>query len=213
MQILTNNLQFPNPNTATPDGLLAIGGDLSIERLLLAYNSGIFPWYDDEQPILWWSPNPRMLLFPDQFNVSKSLRKIIRNQKFTVTFNTCFAEVIKNCANVKRKDQGGTWITSAMEAAYINLHKLGYAVSVEVWENKNLVGGLYGIDLKDKNIICGESMFSLVSDASKVAFFYLVEYCITKNYRFIDCQMYTDHLSSLGATEVDRNKFLNLLDG
>ena len=211
MHYLTEKLWFPNPEEATEDGLLAIGGDLLVERLLLAYNSGIFPWFEDDQPILWWSPDPRMVLFPEKFKVSKSLRKKIKSEKFRITFNQNFAEVIKNCATVLRKGQTGTWITQEMQQAYIALRSAGHAVSIEVWEDEKLVGGLYGIDLPKKKVFCGESMFSLVSDASKVAFYHLSEYVKTKNYKFIDCQIYNEHLESLGAEEIGRGEFLELL--
>ncbi len=147
MHYLTDKLWFPNPEEANADGLLAIGGDLSMERLLLAYNSGIFPWFEEDQPILWWSPDPRMVLFPEKFKVSKSLRKTLNSEKFKITFNHNFEEVIENCANVLRKGQAGTWITEEMQESYIALHNAGHAISVEVWENDKLVGGLYGIDL------------------------------------------------------------------
>ncbi|HET8804544.1 MAG TPA: leucyl/phenylalanyl-tRNA--protein transferase [Aequorivita sp.] len=211
MHYLTEKLWFPKPEDATVDGLLAIGGDLSIDRLLLAYNSGIFPWFEDDQPILWWGPDPRMVLFPAKFKVSKSLRKTLNSEKFKITFNQNFAEVISNCANVPRKGETGTWITEEMQEAYIAMHKAGHAVSVEVWENDKLVGGLYGIDLPQKKVFCGESMFSLVSDASKVAFYHLSEYSKTKNYKLIDCQIYIEHLESLGAEEIGREEFLILL--
>lgn len=211
MNFLTEKLWFPNPTEATSDGLLAIGGDLSTERLLLAYHSGIFPWFKDDQPILWWSPDPRMILFPEKFKVSKSLRKTLKSEKFKVTFNQNFAEVIKNCATVLRKGQAGTWITQEMQQAYIALHSAGHAVSVEVWEDEKLVGGLYGIDLPQKKVFCGESMFSLVNDASKVAFYHLSEYVKTKDYKFIDCQIYNEHLESLGAEEIGRGEFFELL--
>ncbi len=211
MNFLTEKLWFPNPTEATSDGLLAIGGDLSTERLLLAYHSGIFPWFEDDQPILWWSPDPRMILFPEKFKVSKSLRKTLKSEKFKVTFNQNFAEVIKNCATVLRKGQAGTWITQEMQQAYIALHSAGHAVSVEVWEDEKLVGGLYGIDLPQKKVFCGESMFSLVNDASKVAFYHLSEYVKTKDYKFIDCQVYNEHLESLGAEEIGREEFFKLL--
>ncbi len=208
---LSSLLQFPLPVEATSDGLLAVGGDLSVERLLLAYNSGIFPWYEDGQPILWWSPDPRMVLFTEKLKVSKSLQKTIRSQKFRVTFNTAFSEVIKNCASAKREGQRGTWITNTMEEAYANLHKQGHAISVEIWNNDILVGGLYGVDLPNKRVFCGESMFSKESDASKVGFYYLVLELQKKQYRFIDCQMHTAHLESLGAEEISRKNFLKLL--
>lgn len=211
MHFLTEIVWFPKPEDATADGLLAIGGNLSVERLLLAYNSGIFPWFEDDQPILWWSPDPRMVLFPEKFKVSKSLRKTLNSEKFKITFNQNFAEVIKNCATVPRKEQAGTWITEEMQEAYIALHKARHAISVEVWEKDKLVGGLYGIDLPQKKVFCGESMFSLVSDASKVAFYYLSEYAKANNYKFIDCQIYNEHLESLGAEEIGRGEFLKIL--
>ena len=212
MQYLTDKLWFPNPKNATEDGLLAIGGDLSVERLLLAYNSGIFPWFEDDQPFLWWSPDPRMVLFPEKFKVSKSLRKTLSSGKFEITFNQNFEEVIKSCATVPRKGQAGTWITREMQEAYAALHKARHAISVEVWENEKLVGVLYGIDLPQKKVFCGESMFSLVSDASKVAFYYLAEYVKSKDYKFIDCQIYNEHLESLGAEEIRRDEFLEMLE-
>ncbi len=211
MHYLTKTLWFPNPEDATAEGLLAIGGELSMERLLLAYNSGIFPWFEDDEPILWWNPDPRMVLFPEKFKVSKSLRKTLNSGNFKITFNQNFAGIIKKCANVSRKGQAGTWITSEMQEAYITLHNAGHAVSIEVWENDKLVGGLYGIDLPQKKVFCGESMFSLVNDASKVAFYYLSEYVKSKNYKFIDCQIYNAHLESLGAEEIDRSIFLAFL--
>ncbi len=212
MQILSKSIWFPNPNEADDDGLLAIGGDLSVKRLMNAYRSGIFPWYEKGQLLLWWSPNPRMVLFPENFKVSKSLRKTIKSNKFKVKFNTCFSEVIINCSQINRNGQQGTWITSEMVEAYIKLNNLGYALSVEVWFEDELVGGLYGIDLPDKKIFCGESMFSLMSDASKVGFYYLIEMLKQKEYQLIDCQMYTVHLESLGAEEISRTKFLNYLN-
>ena len=211
MYYLTKKLWFPNPEEATADGLLAIGGDLSTERLLFAYNSGIFPWFEEDQPILWWSPNPRMVLFPEKFKVSKSLRKTLNSEKFKITFSQNFEEVIKNCATVRRKSDAGTWITKEMREAYIALHKAGHAVSVEILENDKLAGGLYGVDLPQQKVFCGESMFSLVNDASKVAFYHLSEYAKSKNYKFIDCQIYNEHLESLGAEEIGRGEFLEML--
>lgn len=208
---LSQSIWFPNPDEANDEGLLAIGGDLSLKRLMHAYRSGIFPWYEEGQPILWWSPNPRMVLFPEKFKISKSLQKTIHSKKFTVSFNTCFSEVIKNCSTIKRNGQAGTWITKEMVEAYLVLHQQGHAMSVEVWEGEQLVGGLYGIDLPNKSIFCGESMFSKVSDASKVGFYFLVEKLKKQNYNLIDCQMYTPHLESLGATEIPRNDFLKYL--
>ncbi len=211
MHCLTPDLWFPDPEYATSEGLLAIGGDLSVTRLLLAYNSGIFPWYEKGQSILWWSPDPRMILFPHKFKVSKSLRNILKSKKFHITVNRNFPDVIKYCATVKRKGQEGTWITPAMQRAYIDLHQRGHALSIEVWEHDRLVGGLYGVDIPGKRVFCGESMFSLVSNASKVAFYYLSKYAISQNYKFIDCQLYNRHLESLGAEEMSRHNFLALL--
>ncbi|MEH6763619.1 MAG: leucyl/phenylalanyl-tRNA--protein transferase [Aequorivita antarctica] len=212
MHHLTEQFWFPSTLEATVDGLLAIGGDLSVERLVLAYKSGIFPWFEDDQPILWWSPDPRMVLFPEKFKVSKSLRKTLNSEKFKITFNQSFAAVIKKCATVPRKGQAGTWITKEMQESYITLHESGHAVSIEIWENDKLVGGLYGVDVPQKKVFCGESMFSLVSDASKVAFYHLSEYVKTKNYKFIDCQIYNEHLESLGAEEIGREEFLRVLN-
>lgn len=212
MHHLSQTIWFPNPEEADKDGLLSIGGDLSVKRLIHAYYSGIFPWFDEYQPILWWSPNPRMVMFLDDFKVSKSLKKIILKNKFTVTYNNCFEEVIKNCSQIKREGQQGTWINSQMQEAYLQLHKIGFATSIEVWLEDKLVGGLYGIDLKDKKVFCGESMYSYLSDASKVAFYYLVAQLKVKNYQLIDCQMYTPHLERLGAVEIPREKFLTYLN-
>lgn len=212
MYELGDKLWFPNPQDASIDGLLAIGGNLSVERLLLAYNSGIFPWFEDDQPILWWSPDPRMVLFPDKFKVSKSLRQILQSGRFKITFNQNFAQVISNCANVLRKGQNGTWITQEMQEAYLLLHKSGHAISIEVWKNDELIGGLYGVDLPNKGIFCGESMFSLVSDASKVAFYHLSVYVKLRDYKLIDCQIYNPHLESLGAYEIPRKDFLDYIN-
>ncbi len=212
MFYLDEKLWFPAVDESTADGLLAIGGDLSVDRLMLAYNSGIFPWYEKGQPILWWSPNPRMVLFPEKFKVSKSFRRTLNGENFEISFNKNFSEVIKNCASVKRKRQQGTWITKEMQEAYIALHKAGHASSVEVWQEEKLVGGIYGIDLSDKKIFCGESMFSKVSNASKVAFYNLAQILKEKNYKMIDCQIYNDHLESLGAEEISRERFFSILN-
>ena len=211
MYLLTEKNIFPHPSEADANGLVAIGGDLSSERLLLAYNSGIFPWYNEDEPLLWWSPNPRMVLYPKELRVSKSMRVVLKKQLFKITFNTAFEDVIQQCAQIKRDDQDDTWITNDMTEAYIKLHKQGIATSVEVWQGKKLVGGLYGIDLKDKKIFCGESMFSKVSNASKAAFITLVQELRTKGYKLIDCQMHTTHLESLGAREIERGEFLKAL--
>lgn len=209
MQRLTNELYFPPVETAIAKGLLAYGGDLSIERLLLAYRSGIFPWFEEGQPILWWSPDQRMVLFPDELQVSKSMRRILNSNRFNVTFNQHFKAVISECSQIKRKGQNGTWITCDMIAAYCRLHEMGIAKSVEVWENEELVGGLYGIDLG--HVFCGESMFSKVPNASKVGFIALVHYLKQNNYRLLDCQVYNEHLESLGCREISRNDFIEIL--
>lgn len=211
MYLLTDEIVFPHPSEADANGLVAIGGDLSSKRLIHAYNKGIFPWFNDDEPLLWWSPDPRMVLFPKELRVSKSMRVILKKAVFKITFNTAFESVIQLCAKVKRDDQDDTWITNDMTEAYIALHKQGIATSVEVWQNEKLVGGLYGIDLKEKKTFCGESMFSLVSNASKAAFITLVQELKTKEYRLIDCQMHTAHLESLGAREIPRDDFLNLI--
>ncbi len=207
-----NAMSFPDPRDASLDGLLAYGGDLTTERLLLAYNSGIFPWYNQDEPVMWWTPDPRMVLFPENFKVSKSLKKTVKSNKFKITFNTAFEQVMMQCAKVKREGQEGTWITTEMLSAYKKLHELEHAISVEVWFEEKLVGGLYGIDLKNKKVFCGESMFALMSDASKVGFYHLVEKLKEENYHLIDCQVYTVHLESLGAEEINRLTFLSYLE-
>ncbi|WP_300976747.1 leucyl/phenylalanyl-tRNA--protein transferase [Flavobacterium sp.] len=211
MYHLSKNLFFPPVSEANADGILAIGGDLSPERLQLAYSSGIFPWFEEEQPIIWWSPNPRMVLFLEDLVVSKSMRNILNRNIFQVTFNQDFKTVITHCQQVKRDGQTGTWITNNMIEAYCKLHELGIAKSVEVWQDNQLVGGLYGVDLG--HVFCGESMFSLVSNASKVAFITLVNHLKINNYRLLDCQVYNDHLASLGCVEIERNDFMQILKG
>ena len=213
MIYLSKELWFPDAVEADPDGLLAVGGDLSLERLMLAYRSGIFPWFNDGDPILWWSPNPRMVLFPEKLKVSKSLRRLIKQNKFEITFNKAFTRVIEHCAVMKREGQAGTWITAEMLEAYLRLHEFGHAHSVEVWEDGQLAGGLYGIDLPNQKVFCGESMFSQVSNASKVALYYLVEDLRSKDYQIVDCQVYNPHLESLGAEEISQDQFLKYLDG
>ena len=208
MYFLLKELFFPDVTEADRDGILAVGGDLSPERLLLAYQSGIFPWFDSDDPILWWAPHQRMVLFPDELVVSKSMRSILRKELFTITFNKDFRAVISNCSQIRRNGQRGTWITSEMIEAYVKLHELGFAKSVEVWQNNELVGGLYGIDLG--HVFCGESMFSKVSNASKVAFITLVENLKIRKYKLIDCQVHNDHLESLGAREIDRAEFMKI---
>ena len=205
MFFLDHKIVFPPVDLADEDGVLAIGGDLSIDRLLLAYKSGIFPWYNQGEPIVWYSPPKRMVLFPKELKISKSMHQIIRNGNFEVTFNKNFKVVITNCMQIERKDQSGTWITNEMLIAYQELHKIGIAKSVEVYENDILIGGLYGIDLG--SVFCGESMFSTKSNASKIAFIYLVKKLQKENYSLIDCQVYNDHLASLGAREIPRKDF------
>ena len=206
---LGDRLAFPPVKQANEEGLLAVGGDLSPERLLLAYQSGIFPWFNNDDLILWWSPNPRMVLYPNKLKVSKSMRKVIANNAFQLTKNTCFEEVIDQCAQLKRRDQEGTWITPKMKDAYMALHEKGFAKSYEVWQDKKLVGGLYGIDLG--HVFCGESMFSLVSNASKFAFIHLAQELQQLSYELIDCQVYTQHLEGLGAEEIPRQLFIKTL--
>lgn len=203
---LNSALEFPSYESTNKDGIIALGGDLSEERLIYAYNNGIFPWYSEGEPIVWYCPHKRMILFPDALKVSKSMQKIIKKNKYIITENKAFREVIYNCKTIDRNDGFGTWITGEMEQAYINLHQKGIAKSIEVWFENELVGGLYGLEIN--NIFCGESMFSKVSNASKLAFIHLAKY---KNYTLIDCQIYNEHLASLGAREVDRDIFLKIL--
>ncbi len=210
MILLGKEIIFPNVNTASQDGIVAIGGDLSTERLILAYKSGIFPWYNEGEPIIWYSPDPRMVLFPDKLKISKSMYQVLRKNDFEITFNQNFTEVISQCKTWERKDQAGTWITDEMKIAYMKLHELGIAKSIEVWQNNELVGGLYGIDLG--HVFCGESMFSKVSNASKAAFIHLTRKLEEENYKLIDCQVYNEHLASLGAEEIPRAKFMEILN-
>lgn len=209
MYFLTKELYFPPVEEASYEGILAVGGDLSVERLLLAYNNGIFPWFDSDEPILWWSPSERMVVNPKDYKVSKSLRNIINRNIFEVTINKDFESVIKNCQEIERKDQDGTWISADIIESYTKLHKLGKAKSFEVWQNGELVGGLYGVDLG--HVFCGESMFSKVPNASKVAFVKLIEYLKQNNYKLLDCQVHNDHLEKLGAFEISRNAFMMIL--
>ena len=207
LSILDNKLWFPPANNATEDGLLAIGGDLSRERLLLAYREGIFPWYEGDIP-LWWCPDPRFVLFPHKLKISKSMRQVLRNNTFQFKTNTAFEQVIHNCRNVKR-DHAGTWITRDVEQAYIDLHKTGHAHCAEAWQNNLLAGGLYGIRLG--SVFFGESMFSNISNASKFAFINYIQQQMDEGVVLIDCQLYTTHLESLGAEMVSRSDFLSLL--
>lgn len=209
MYFLTRELYFPNIETASADGLVAIGGDLSPERLMLAYRNGIFPWFEDDEPILWWSPPERMVLFFEDLKVSKSMRNILNRGMFTVTCNKAFRQVITACRNVEREGQDGTWITDDMVEAYCRLHDLGIARSYEVWHEDNLVGGLYGVDLG--HIFCGESMFSLMPNASKVAFITVARQLEKEGYKLMDCQVHNPHLESLGANEIPRREFIRYL--
>lgn len=205
-RLLEDKYIFPDTTLAEPDGLLAIGGDLSIGRLILAYQSGIFPWFSEGDPILWYAPYERCVIFPEQILISKSMRKILQSGVFKITENQSFAAVIKNCAQTPRLGQDGTWITDHMQEAYINLHKKGIAHSIEVWQDEALVGGLYGI--KMGKVFCGESMFSLVSNASKVALIHLAK---NMDFELIDCQLPNDHLMSMGAEMISRTKYLEIL--
>jgi leucyl/phenylalanyl-tRNA--protein transferase len=211
VKFLSERLIFPDVEEANEEGLLAVGGDLTTERLLLGYQNGIFPWFNDDSLILWWSPNRRMVLFPKKIKISKSMRKLIRDNSFRLTKNTCFEKVVEYCSTVKREGQEGTWITQQIRKAYSELNQKGIAVSYEVWDGEILVGGLYGVDLE--GVFCGESMFSLKPNASKFAFIKLAEELEVKKYRLIDCQMYTEHLASLGAEEIPRKQFIKILKG
>lgn len=201
-----NVISFPDCSLAEPDGLLAIGGDLSKERLLLAYHNGIFPWFSEGDPICWFAPHERCVIFPERIKISKSMKKVLKDQVFTISTNLAFLEVIRNCASVSRKMQDGTWITRDMRKAYTRLHESGHAHSVEVWQEGRLVGGLYGV--KVNQVFCGESMFSLVSNASKAALIWLSQH---PSIKMIDCQLPNDHLLSLGAEMIPRAAYLEML--
>ncbi len=204
------DIWFPDPRLSPKDFPLAAGGDLSPERLLFAYSLGIFPWYSEGEPILWWSPDPRMVLFPDNLKISRSLKKVLKNRGFEVYFDKDFEKVIKMCASVPRPGQEGTWLTDEMIEAYIKLHNLGFAHSVEVYLDGELVGGLYGVSLG--GTFFGESMFHTVSDASKVAFVHLVKKLKEYDFDMIDCQQSTPHMARFGAEEIPRERFLSLLE-
>lgn len=203
---LTEAIQFPPYDSTSKDGIIALGGDLSTDRLVYAYEHGIFPWFSEGEPIVWYCPLQRMVLFPNRIKISKSMRKVLKENSYTITENSAFEEVILQCKTIKRNDNLGTWITNDMEKAYINLHKKGIAKSIEVWKENELVGGLYGVEVN--GVFCGESMFSKRSNTSKLAFIYLAT---RKNYHLIDCQVYNSHLASLGAQEIDRALFLDIL--
>ena len=200
---------FPHPSNADKHGIVAYGGDLNPLRILEAYKSGIFPWFESDQNLMWWSPDPRMILYTDKFKVSKSFKAFLKKSNYKVTFNKDFELVINSCANIKRINQKGTWITEGLIKSFIDLHKMGKALSVEIWEDDDLVGGLYGLDLDD--VFCGESMFSKSSNASKIALYYLTKELRKNNYRFIDCQVPSEHLKSLGGEIISRSNFLDLL--
>lgn len=209
MYFLTSELYFPPVTEASYEGILAVGGDLSSERLLLAYRNGIFPWFDQDEPILWWSPSERMVVNPQEYKITKSLRNILNRNIFKITFNQNFSEVISHCQSIRRKGQKGTWITDSMLEAYQNLHEIGVAKSVEVWQDDVLVGGLYGVDLG--KVFCGESMFSKVPNASKAAFVSLIQKLKEEHYCLLDCQVHNDHLEKLGAFEISRNSYMKIL--
>ena len=216
MYFLTKELYFPPVEEASYEGILAVGGDLSVERLVLAYKNGIFPWFDADEPILWWSPPERMVVNPHDYKVSKSIRNILNRNIFEVTINKDFESVIKNCQTIERKGQDGTWISEDIIASYTKLHERGYAKSFEVWQidsqsSWELVGGLYGVDLG--TVFCGESMFSKVPNASKIAFVSLIQYLKENNYKLLDCQVHNDHLEKLGAFEISRETFMKVLGG
>lgn len=208
LTILSEELWFPDAEEALPDGLLAMGGDLSEERILLAYRNGIFPWYES-WPILWWSPNPRLVLFPENLKVSKSMKVLLKKNAFEFTINQAFEQVINACAATPRSGQNSTWLNENMIEAYTQLHKKGWAMSAEVWKADKLQGGLYGILIG--KVFFGESMFSRASNASKYAFIKMVEWLKQQGVVLIDCQVYTDHLVSLGAEEISRKKFMEIL--
>ena len=205
---LDKELYFPPVSLAEPDGLLAIGGDLSPERLLLAYKRGIFPWYEGEY-ILWWSPDPRFILTPGELKISKSMNVLLKKDAFEFTINKAFERVIRHCKNIKRPGQRGTWITDEVEAAYIRMHQLGYAISAETWQEGALVGGAYGLKLG--KIFFGESMFSEISNSSKYAFIKLIQNLRQEGVALIDCQVYTEHLESLGAKMITRTEFIGIV--
>ncbi len=209
MVFLGTDIQFPPVETADEDGLLAMGGDLSIERLLLAYRSGIFPWYNEDEPVMWWSPDPRFVLLPKNLKVSKSMQTVLQNGKFRFTINRAFQQVVQNCKTISRKNQEGTWISPAIQNAYMQLHQLGHAHSAEAWMNGELVGGLYGIRMG--NVFFGESMFNKESNASKFAFIKYVQQLKKEDVSLIDCQVYTTHLENLGAAMITREKFMRML--
>lgn len=210
MYQLFDEIFFPDPSYAREDGLLAIGGDLSVDRLLMAYMKGIFPWFEDDEQILWWSPDPRFVLKLEDFKIPESLERTVRKHKFTVSFDTAFQQVIRHCATINRKGEFGTWITPGMERAYIALHEEGFAHSVEAFDGKKLVGGLYGVSIG--RAFFGESMFHVEPDASKVALYHLVKRLQRWRFLFIDSQIETDHMKGYGTTHISRDAYLKLLE-
>jgi leucyl/phenylalanyl-tRNA---protein transferase len=208
--LLSDKIAFPPPHLAEKEGLLAIGGDLSEKRLLLAYQMGIFPWYSKDEPIMWWTPDPRLVLYPHELKISRSLKKLIHKNIFTIKIDTDFDQVVQACATAQRKKQEGTWIVDDMIAAYCQLHEAGYAHSFEAWQDDKLVGGLYGVSLG--RCFFGESMFSDQSNSSKVTFVFMVEYLHKRSFDLIDCQVKTDHLLRSGAREIPRKRFLKELE-
>ena len=209
MHQLTSQHIFPSALSANEEGIVAFGGDLSPERILLAYKNGIFPWFENDDCLAWWSPDPRMVLLPEKLRISKSTKKILKDNPFEITFNRSFNEVVNACAKVKRYGQHGTWITNGLMKAFNTLHEQGHAFSVEVWKDYELVGGLYGVDLGD--VFCGESMFTKANNASKIGFIFLVKELIKNGYKLIDCQVPSAYLKNLGAEEVSRSDFLEYL--
>jgi len=207
--LLSEKIAFPPPNYATREGLLAVGGDLSRERLLLAYRMGIFPWYAEDEPILWWSPDPRLVMYPAELHVSRTLQKVMRQQRFSVTMDSAFEEVIGACAQTRQEKGEGTWIVDEMIDAFVELHQAGFAHSVESWQDHRLVGGLYGVSLG--KAFFGESMFSLASNASSVALVTLIRFLQALSFDFVDCQVTTGHLMRFGAREIPRARFLKQL--
>ena len=209
MHELGNDYKFPSPKLATSEGIVAVGGDLNPLRVLEAYKNGIFPWFNDDENLIWWSPDPRMVLFPEKIKLSKSFKSFLKKKEYRVSFNENFENVIESCSNIKRVGQKGTWITSGLKKSFNKLHEMGHAHSVEVWYQNVIIGGLYGLDLG--NVFCGESMFSTKPNASKVALYFLCQELKSNNYKFIDCQVPSEHLRSLGAEEISRDSFLEKL--
>ncbi|MBC7885835.1 MAG: leucyl/phenylalanyl-tRNA--protein transferase [Saprospiraceae bacterium] len=206
---LDEHLYFPHPEVVKSSGILAVGGDLSVDRLLLSYHYGIFPWYNDNEPVIWWCPKPRFVIYPEKVKVARSMKSYFNQNKFKVTYNTCFREIITHCRHTPRQNQGGTWINEDMINAYIKLHKSGYAMSVEVWEGKELAGGLYGVILG--KVFFGESMFSIKNNASKFGFITLAGKLFKEGFYLIDCQQPNPHLESLGGEFITGNEFQTIL--